>query len=61
MRPLLHEIDNVYICGDGKRFLDEKKALAHQQKLETKEIKKLLLEEQKRLNEKIKKFNDNNK
>ena len=28
-----HEIDNVYITLDGKRFLDLKEAVKHQKKL----------------------------
>jgi hypothetical protein len=63
MKPLQHEIDNVYICGDGKRFLDESKAKEHQRKLETKEIKKALRQEQKEITDKLKKLtqelNDN--
>ena len=42
MRPLLHEIDNVYICGDGKKFLDEKEAETYQQKLASEEKKKMI-------------------
>ncbi len=42
MRPLQHEIDNVYICGDGKKFLDEKKAKAYQSRLEFEEQKKMI-------------------
>ena len=38
----MHEIDNVYICGNGKKFLDYKEATAYQRKLEIKEEKKLL-------------------
>ena len=34
VRPLSHEIANVYITGDGKRFLDEKEAKEHQSKIE---------------------------
>ena len=38
----MHEIDNVYICGNGKKFLDYKEAQTYQRKLEIKEEKKLL-------------------
>jgi hypothetical protein len=63
MRPLQHEIDNVYICGDGKRFLDESEAKEYQRKLEVKERKKALRQEQKEITDKLKKLtqklNDN--
>ena len=42
MRPLQHEIDSVYICGDGRKFLDEKEAKDYQSKLEFEEQRKML-------------------
>ena len=36
----MHEIDNVYICGDGKKFLSQEEAETYQQKLEFEEQKK---------------------
>jgi len=34
VRPMCHEITNVYITGDGKKFLCEKEAQKHQDKYE---------------------------
>ena len=45
MRPLQHEIDSVYICGDGRKFLDEKEAKDYQSKLEFEEQRKILRKE----------------
>ena len=38
MRPLSHEIGNIYITGDGKKFLNLGEAKSYQSKLEGKEI-----------------------
>ena len=39
MRPIDHELTNVYFTEDGKKFFSEKKAKRHQRKLEIKKYK----------------------
>ena len=38
MRPLQHELECVYIAGDGTIFLDEELAKKYQRTLENKEM-----------------------
>ena len=34
IRPMNHELEYIWITGDGKRFFDEQEAQEHQKKLE---------------------------
>ena len=57
-RPIAHELTNVWITADGKRFFDEKKAKKHHKEIiaaEKEEIK----EEIKILKERLKEYEDN--
>ena len=37
MKPVTHELHNVWITADGKKFLNEKKAIIHQRKIKNQE------------------------